>query len=302
MSSKELGTLAPPSGSPYAYMLHKKEELEVSMRNRLIALREAEPDNQWRHQTVSSIDRQMTGSEDNSQQQQQQHSETDVSSSSSVRAQRECANEMRNRRRAQHAKAVVDDLCKVVADLFIAESKLLDPRNYGVPSADSSSTANSKALEREQITKTVHSFVASLPLRYALGADTPSEVLLHMRLMAAARSDKTKAVLHIHNLEDGSHWSLTVAAASARNNHSLRLVTISCHDATGLLEYISKLLASSGSRVLDADVMLSTDGIVLVCMIYAMLVAAHVMWIMIINLFSSYILLYLFFHVSRTGL
>lgn len=266
MSSKELGTLAPPSGSPYAYMLHKKEELEVSMRNRLIALREAEPDNQWRHQTVSSIDRQMTGSEDNSQQQQQQHSETDVSSSSSVRAQRECANEMRNRRRAQHAKAVVDDLCKVVADLFIAESKLLDPRNYGVPSAaDSSSTANSKALEREQILQTVHSFVASLPLRYALGADTPSEVLLHMRLMAAARSDKTKAVLHIHNLADDCHWSLTVAAASARNNHSLRLVTISCHDSTGLLEYISKLLASSGSRVLDADVMLSTDGIVLVC-------------------------------------
>ena len=30
---------APPSGSPYAYMLRKKEELEISMRERLQALR-----------------------------------------------------------------------------------------------------------------------------------------------------------------------------------------------------------------------------------------------------------------------
>jgi hypothetical protein len=43
----------------------------------------------------------------------------------------------------------------------------------------------------------------------------------------------------------------------------LKLVTISCADATGLLEYISKLLATGGSRVLDADVMLSSDNIAL---------------------------------------
>jgi UTP:GlnB (protein PII) uridylyltransferase len=119
-------------------------------------------------------------------------------------------------------------------------------------------------VEREQVIKTIHDFVSSLPLRYALGADTPSEVLLHMRLMAAARSEKTKAALHIHNLEDDSNWSLTVTANSAQNHHSLRLVTISCSDTTGLLEYITRLLASGGSRVLDADVMLSTDGIALV--------------------------------------
>lgn len=241
MSSKELGTLAPPSGSPYAYMLTKKSELEVSMRHRLTTLRESAPDNVWR-----SSDSHQTDNE---------------STTSSTRSRsRQSNNQMRNRRRAEHAQAVVDDLCEVVADLFIAESKLLDPRNYGVPSNE-----RTQSLEREQITKTIHDFVSSLPLRYALGADTPSEVLLHMRLMAAARSEKTKAALHIHNLEDDSHWSLTVNANSARNNHSLRLVTISCRDTTGLLEYISKLLASGGSRVLDADVMLSTDGILLVC-------------------------------------
>jgi hypothetical protein len=259
MSSKELGgTLAPPSGSPYAYLLHKKEELEVSMRNRLITLRLADSGIDTSSDQVSEHGPAKATSNNSWDQ--------EVSSSASSRtAQHESANEKRNRRRAQHAKAVVDDLCNVVSDLFIAESKLLDPSNYGLPYIeDPVSTMDSNASEREQIIATVHSFVSSLPLRYALGVETPSEVLLHMRLMAAVRSDNTKAALHIHNLENDSNWSHTVAASSARQNRSLRLVTISCHDATGLLEYISKLLASSGSRVLDADVMLSTDGIVLV--------------------------------------
>jgi hypothetical protein len=221
-------------------MLCKKEELESSMRQRLIAKRESAPDNPWR--TAASAE----------------------SSSTSSKGKRERANEMRNRRRAQHAKAVVDDLCEVVTDLFIAESKLLNPSSYGVSPNDNDEASFSSLVQREQIAKSIHNFVCALPLRYALGAETPSEVLLHMRLMAAVRSDKTRAAVHIHNLEDDSTWSLTVAAASHKNNRSLRLVTISCHDAVGLLEYISKLLATGGSRVLDADVMLSTDGIALV--------------------------------------
>ena len=165
---------------------------------------------------------------------------------------------MRNRRRAEHNKAVVNDLCEVVADLFIAESKLLKPLSYGVPDHPSTD------FHRERIVKSIQSFVSALPNRYALGADTPSEVLLHMRLMAAARSDKTKAAVHIHNLDDDGHWTRTVATASQEHHRLLRLVTIACSDCVGLLEYISRLLATGGSRVLDADVMLSTDGIVLV--------------------------------------
>lgn len=253
MSSKELKTLAPPSGSPYAYMIMRKGELELSMRERLSRLRESEPDNHW------------------SQHQRAVQSDTEGSSTTSSRARRESANEMRNRRRAQHAQAVINDLCDVVADLFVAESKLLNPSSYGVPSSPlQEPPADRRALnKREQIAKTIHAFVSSLPSRYALGADTPSEVLLHMRLMAAARADQTKAAVHIHNLKDDSHWSLTVAAAaSAKKNHSMRLVTISCRDAVGLLEYITKLLATGGSRVLDADVMLSTDGIALVRIVW----------------------------------
>lgn len=256
MSSKEMKTVAPPSGSPYANMLQRKGEIEESMRERLSKLRESAPDNQWsqHHQRAT-------------------HSADENSSSASSRTRHETANEMRNRRRAQHAQAVVDDLCDVVTDLFIAESKLLKPSNYGVSSSPipEDHPADTSQSKRSQISENIHTFVSSLPSRYALGADTPSEVLLHMRLMAAARADKTKAAVHIHNLKDDSHWSLTVAAASAKKNHSLRLVTISCHDAVGLLEYISKLLATAGSRVLDADVMLSTDGIALVRIVTVML-------------------------------
>jgi hypothetical protein len=247
MSSKELGTLAPPSGSPYAQFLSRKEEIETATRKKLLEMRKAEANLQW-HRSL------LPPSTDSN----------DPSSSGSSRAQHECANEVRNRRRAEHAKAVIDDLCEVVADLFIAESKLLDPQNYGVQ------TATRKDMDRTQIIPIIHAFVSSLPVRYALGADTPSEVLLHMRLMAAARADQTKAALHVHNLDDDNNWTHTILAQTARppnrggRQRSLRLVTISCHDCTGLLEYISRLLASSGSRVLDADVMLSTDGIVLV--------------------------------------
>jgi serine/threonine protein kinase len=180
------------------------------------------------------------------------------SSASSYRRAREGANQLRHRRRAEHNQAVIDDLCEVVADLFVAESKLLKPVNYGV--LEDATSCNS---QRERIVTSTRNFLAALPTRYALGADTPSEVLLHMRLMAAARSDKSKAAVHIHNLEDDGNWGRTVVAASAKHQKLLRLVTISCNDATGLLELITRNLATGGSRVMDADVMLSTDGIVL---------------------------------------
>jgi hypothetical protein len=235
MSSKELVTLAPPSGSPYAAMLHRKEELEFSTRERMMMLMKAR---------------------DGTSQASSQQEPLDESTSSSSRK-RQGTNESRNRRRSEHYHAVVNDLCEVVADLFLAESKLIKPSQYGVLDDESSPS------RRSQILNAVQRFVSALPTRYALGADTPSEVLLHMRLMAAARAEKTKAVIHIHSLQDDSDLHRKVSSMSAQQRKSLRLVTISCSDANGLLERITKLLSSGGSRVLDADVMLSSDGIAL---------------------------------------
>jgi hypothetical protein len=236
MSSKELGTLAPPSGSPYANMLAKKEELETSMRIRLQTMREAfREDSRQPSATNETLDE-----------------------SSTSASRREGSNESRNRRRAAHHQAVVNDLCDIVADLFIAESKLLKPMTYGVSDHPSSQH------RRDEVVRSIHNFVSALPTRYALGADTPSEVLLHMRLMAAARADLNKVAVHIHNLEGDTNYNRTLVASGQAHNRLLRLVSISCNDAVGLLEYITKLLRTGGSRVMDADVMLSTDGIVLV--------------------------------------
>lgn len=212
-----------------------------------------------------------------------------TSTGNATRKTRVGANENRNRRRAAHNRAIVDELCEIVADLFLAESKLLNPSKYGV----------STSLERDQLLKSVQKFVAALPIRYALGAETPSEVLLHMRLMAVVRGDPAKTVVHIINLDNDSFWADNRGVSSSGRssdsqgaNRNLRLVTIACADATGLLEYITKLLGTGGSRgtcdqtfttgdlkitlsfsracalsrfhtVLDADVMLSSDRIVL---------------------------------------
>jgi hypothetical protein len=157
-------------------------------------------------------------------------------------------NRARNQRRAEHNRAVTNELCEIVTDLFVAESKLINPSKYGVDSAH----------RREQVLRSVERFVGSLPPRYALSAETPSEVLLHMRLVAAVRTDPTRAVVHIMKLENGSHWTLR-----SEDGRSRKLVTIACTDATSLLEYVTKTLASGGSRVLDADVMLSSDNVVL---------------------------------------
>jgi hypothetical protein len=140
----------------------------------------------------------------------------------------------------------MNDLCEIVTDLFIAEAKLLKPASYGLDSS----------LQRDHVFNDVVAFVSDLPPRYALGVETPSEVLLHMRLTSAVRMDPSRAVVHISHLKDNVPEEKT-----QRDHH---VVTISCIDAHGLLEYITRLLSSGGSSVLDADVMLSSDGIVLV--------------------------------------
>lgn len=296
-------------------MLYKKEMLEAVMRQRLQERRESVPRSQSSSPPLTTS---------NMQQYPPAVTNTsDLDSSSGSRSSTPAvvattmsgmANERRNRRRAEHNQAVISDLCEIVADLFIAEAKLLNPLSYGVVEDErstvyhpSSSDNQLLSLRRRKVLQAVHVFVSSLPTRYALGVETPSEVLVHMRLMSAVRADDTKAVVHIVNLDEPEkhhhhHYTLTSATSSQANSstvstnmdqpapaplsttpphrkqqlqqqpnqsnrRSIRLVTIACGDADGLLEYITKLLGTGGSRVLDADVMLSRDNIVLVCAI-----------------------------------
>ena len=161
-------------------------------------------------------------------------------------------NEARKTRRAEHNKAIIDDLCMIVSDLFISEKNLFVRESEEIHDTSAS------------VIEMVRNFLSQLPMRYALGVETPSEVLVHMRLMAVARSDSYRAAVHIVNLE--------TIDCSSLPSRDLKLVTISCRDTNGLLEYITKLLATGGSRVLDADVMMTAlDSIVLVRSILSIL-------------------------------
>jgi hypothetical protein len=160
----------------------------------------------------------------------------------------------------------IDDLCDVVTDLLIAESKLLNPSLYGVSAHHQVDAASSDS--RTRVLNTVKTFVSALPTRYSLGADTPSLVLLHMRLMAVPRADPTKAAVHIQNLDHDPHWRDSDSdhgpGGGAPSIRSVRLVTVACSDRSGLLEFLTRHLSRQKSRVLDADVMTSRDGIALV--------------------------------------
>lgn len=230
-SSKELSALTKPSQGQYTYMLQQREVVQDQLQKRLHDLRKTSTAKDGEYVTKSSSGDLSEASGDNNNNNKQGR----------------LKNKERNLRRAEHTTAVVNDLCAIVADLFIAESKLLNPSNYGI----------APSFQRDEVVTHVHAFVSELPSRYALSVETPSEVLLHMRLMAAARSDHSRAVVHIMSLEQDERQP-------EANHNSKHQVTIACYDVEGLLEYITKILGTGGSRVLDADVMQSTDGIVLV--------------------------------------
>ncbi|GMH74737.1 hypothetical protein TrST_g5911 [Triparma strigata] len=155
-------------------------------------------------------------------------------------------NKSRNERRAAHARAVVEDLKESCVRLAVAEQKNDDVN---------------------LISSAISTHLSSLPLRYALSIENPSEVLVHMRLMTSARKNPAHSAIHIQPLDPlaltNAFSTLHLSDEWNKAGLSLRLVTVSCADSYGLLEYITRVLSTGSSRVLDADVMLSSDNIAL---------------------------------------
>jgi len=221
------------SSSPHSYRLIQKEVINQTMQERLMALRKTIKDAQASEPQIEKTTKIAT---DDSQSQNPSR----------------MTKERRNQRRAEHNQAIIDDLCDIVTDLFISEKSLF------VDEEDEFQMEGSTN-QQESIMKSVRQFLSDLPIRYALGVETPSEVLVHMRLVAAARSDDYHAAVHVVKLESPS-----LPNRYYSSGRDIKLVTISCSDRHGLLEYITgKLLATGGSRVLDADVMTITENIVL---------------------------------------
>eukprot|EP00520_Triparma_pacifica_P005893 CAMPEP_0118649546 /NCGR_PEP_ID=MMETSP0785-20121206/9762_1 /TAXON_ID=91992 /ORGANISM="Bolidomonas pacifica, Strain CCMP 1866" /LENGTH=873 /DNA_ID=CAMNT_0006541843 /DNA_START=337 /DNA_END=2958 /DNA_ORIENTATION=+ len=164
------------------------------------------------------------------------------------------ANKSRNIKRAAHAQAVIEDLIDSCTTLAVAESQSSDAATDG----------------RKSIYNAIEKHLKSLPLRYALSIEHPSEVLLHMRLMNAARATKHTAAIHIVPIDPNNinntfstlHLSQTLESKDL-DKLSLKRITVSGADASGLLEFITRVLSTKTSQVLDADVMLSSDSIAL---------------------------------------
>lgn len=221
------------SSSPHSYRLIQKEVINQTMQERLMALRKTFKNTQL---SEPQIDKTTKITNDDTQ----SHHPSRMTK------------ERRNRRRAEHNQAIIDDLCDIVTDLFISEKTLFVDEEDEFQIEGSSN-------QQESTMKSVRQFLSDLPIRYALGVETPSEVLVHMRLVAAARSDDYHAAVHVVKLE-----SAALPHRYYSSGRDIKLVTISCSDRLGLLEYITgKLLATGGSRVLDADVMTITENIVL---------------------------------------
>ena len=147
----------------------------------------------------------------------------------------------------------------------------------GSPHFGSQPVPQPPQLPRSSVIKSaISSHLSSLPLRYALSIENPSEVLVHMRLMNSVRSARLKAAIHIAPLVVGrggmgsaTHDSSSMSAAHLRKLPNrdeelpVRLITVCCYDAVGLLDFIARMLSTPTSTVLDADVMMSSDSVAL---------------------------------------
>lgn len=251
--------IPPLSSAPYyTDMMSYKRTIDATFQQRLAEAREATMKGLLRDQ--ERMDRRMTAAQGGLRRQR-----IEKGAQQEGRGKDTCprmTNEVRKNRRAQHIQATVDDLCEIVADLVLAETGLRRPNTApalpGLPGGS--------VYDRPAVLAAVSSFLSDLPPRYALGVDRPSEVLVHMRLMAAARADSSKAAVHIGNVETGNIRAAPAAGPGwiGLDGCRLRLVTLCCVDCPRLLEFITKILGTGGARVLDADVMLTAgDSIAL---------------------------------------
>ena len=262
------------STSPYTAMLYRKEAIEAESNHRLIESRQASLLDVTVSSSLSSVGSSRSATSRSLESTVQSAPTSHHGEGSKQKKSRHHMTKVaRDRRRAEHHNAVVDDLCEIVVDLFLDESKLLKTTQVPPTATPLSSVPTGGAEgpgedhKRNIFLSSIHRHLSDLPSRYALGVESPSEVLVHMRLMAAARADNTRATVHIANIDEycaqrgeGERFGRPEPAVI-----TVKLVTISCADCDGLLEHITKLLGTGGAKVLDADVMMTkSDAIVLV--------------------------------------
>lgn len=143
----------------------------------------------------------------------------------------------------------------IVQDLILSVAHLLQRRVVG-----SRVRSDAKGEIEDAVLRTVRSYFKRMPLRYSLSVD-PQDALTHLTLMDDARKvDKPRAHLKVVEDEDEEEGnSADIQALGFQRT----IVTVACRDSPKLLDLITAELRRRDARILDADVMTSTDGFAL---------------------------------------
>jgi len=176
------------------------------------------------------------------------------------------ANEMRKTRFNEQITLLTNELSTFVCELISTEHKVQSKSQLiGIwnPGYIHDGTAGEDSIPMvDAIKVAIDNFMKTLPSRYALGIDSPAEVMAHMRFIGIVKKNPAKSAVHISR-KDSIPMQLTFyTGASGMSN--LKLITITCVHTIGLLNLVTGFLVTGGSEILDCNYLLSSDKIMLI--------------------------------------
>ena len=189
------------------------------------------------------------------------------------------SNDKRKARLAEQLQLMTSELVESVCEVFMTEQKvcsiidLIGEWNGRTLSYAQDQSGERPVAQREAVAGSIQNFMNTLPARYALGIESPAEVMVHMRFLVNVRKNPWKSVVHIHSFDDSevggeSPLPMQLAFSPVRNGMcNLKIITIACSHTIGLMELVSRMLVSGGSEILDVNCMLSSEKIMLVSQI-----------------------------------
>jgi len=184
------------------------------------------------------------------------------------------SNDRRKIRRSEQLQMVIKDLIEETSEFYTSEPASRDYDGYDVIEEWGMMTSSDGGIDLHtegSISSAVQNFIGSLPPRYAFVVESPQEVLSHMRALATIYKNPTKAFVEVTNFDACKTNSCEsvplIQLAFCPNSNgmtNLKLVTIACNHTIGIMEFITGLLVSGGSKILDTNYMLSSKKVMLI--------------------------------------
>lgn len=175
------------------------------------------------------------------------------------------ANEIRKTRFNEQITILTNELSICVCDLISTEHKVQSKcQLIGIwnPGYVYDEIAGQDSIPVDAIKVAIENFMKTLPSRYSVGIDSPTEVMAHMSFIGIVKKNLAKSTVHISR-KDTIPLQLTFYTGASRMSN-LKLITIVCVHTIGLLNLVTGFLVSGGSEILDCNYLLSSDKIMLI--------------------------------------